>query len=177
MPAPVAAAAAAEFASKNPRAVGGIAIGGIILVIVILGGVGFAYYKIGQKFGLFDDKNDRLAKERMKYLLKWQGINPTYFKKFFGGADTLTKQPFAYAQDLKDSWGIINDNESKALASLEAIGSAQNLSAVAFAYQSSFGKSLRDDLAYYMDDNDEQDKLIRVIRNYPDFKLSDKRTI
>jgi len=59
---------------------------------------------------------------------------------------------------------------------MESIGSAQNLSAVSKAYQSSFGKSLRNDIDNYMNTNDEQDKLIRIVRNYSDFKQSDKRT-
>lgn len=177
MPAPVAAAVVADIATKNPKLVSGTLIGGAILVVLILGGVGFAYFKIAQKIGLIDDKNDRLAAERMKYLAKWQGLNPTYNQKFFSGQNTLQKQPISYAKELKDSWGVFNDNESKALATLESIGSAQNLSAVAFAYNASFGKSLRDDIQNYLSNNEEQDLLIRIVRNYSDFKQSDKRTV
>ena len=176
MAAPIAAAAAAEIATKNPKMAVGVVVGGVILVVLILGGVGFAYYKFGQKIGLFGDKHDRLAKERMQYFAKWQGFNPNYHIKYFNGQNTLSKQAYSYAKTIKDAWGTFNDDESAVKAALESIGSAQNLSAVAKAYQSSYNQSLRDAVAYHMDDNDEQDELIRIVRNYPDFKESDKRT-
>ena len=177
MPAPIAAAAAADIATKNPKMAAGVVVGGVILVVLILGGVGFAYYKFGQKIGLFDDKHDRLAKQRMNYLAKWQGLNPSYHKKFHDGANTLSKQPYLYAKQIEKAWSWFDDDESAVISALESIGSAQNLSAVAAAYQSSFGKSLRSDIANHMDDTDEQDDLIKTIRNYSDFKKSDKRTV
>jgi len=176
MAANLAAAAAAKYASENPKAVNGAVVGGIILVVLILGGVGFASYKMWQKIGLFDDKNDRLAKKRMLYFAKWQGFNPRYHEDYFSGMNTLNKQPYLFAEKINDSFGTFNDDESQFYAAMESIGSAQNLSAVSKAYQSSFGKSLRNDIDNYMNTNDEQDKLIRIVRNYSDFKQSDKRT-
>jgi hypothetical protein len=176
MAAPIAAAAAADIATKNPKMAVGVVVGGVILVVLILGGVGFAYYKFGQQVGLFGDKHDRLAKERMQYFAKWQGFNPNYYLKYFNGQTTLPKQAAMIAKDIENGLGYFNDDESQVYAAMESIGSAQNLSAVAKAYQSSFNKSLRDDMIEHLGNNEEQDKLIRIVRNYPDFKESDKRT-
>jgi hypothetical protein len=57
-------------------------------------------------------------------------------------------------------------------SSLEQIGSAKNLSAVAKRYAFLHGYSLRDDLLYHFDTLEERRKILSIIKNYPDYQES-----
>ena len=172
MAGPLVAATAIDALGKNPKAAKAVSYGTIGIVLLSMGISVFVGYKLLQKLGLIDDQSDRIAQKWQSFIQGWVGLNPNYWSSA-PEYQTLTQSDvIRYRNQLKTSWGFWDDDESRAYAALEAIGSAANLSRVAQAYDIAYSKSLKEDILYHMDDNDEAVRLARIFINYPDFRQS-----
>jgi hypothetical protein len=141
----------------------------IIIGVVVLAAVGFGIYKLMQFLGAATSEDDRLLEKWNMFLERWQALNPNYAGLNYSlGQSQLIK----LTDELSDSFGLFDDDESRMYSALEQIGSAKNLSAVAKRYAFLHGYSLRDDLLYHFDTLEERRKMLSIFKNYPDYQES-----
>lgn len=121
---------------------------------LIIGGIAVlsavAYFGIArplfQKFGLIDDKFDRQARRLYGKLSQSGHFSLSYYKNNESNITLNTINAQDIAKNIKNAWGIINDDESSIYANLEFIRTYADLSYVAYWYSQYAGKSLLDDL-------------------------------
>jgi len=172
MAGPLVAATAIDAIGKNPKAAKGIAFGTLALILLSMGATAYVGFKVLQKLGLVDDQSDRIARKWQGFIEGWVGLNPNYWDDANEDLTLTQSETVAYRDQIYSAWSRWNDDESRAYAALESIGSAANLSRVAEAYQVYYKKSLKSDILYYLDDKDEAVRLARIFINYPDFRKS-----
>jgi len=134
---------------------------GIALLVAV-----FFIYKILQKVGIFDDKEDRRDEKQSNELLLSEYFNPLYTKKVKGYKTIGIPLSEQYATSLRKAVRGMGTDEQTIFATFSNLYNKVNISEVSSAYYLKYNSDLKADL---LDDLSEEDqaKLWRIIDNLP----------
>lgn len=107
----------------------------------------FAVYKLFQKFGIINDKNDRTADKLIQSGTNGSPLNPNYWREHYKTGVPATKA-FAsiIAKQIWDAKGSIYDTDGQALNAIRQLNSKSKVSYVSYI----FGVLYSRDLAEYL---------------------------
>lgn len=163
MSAVVAAAAAGKMAENKWTP--------IVLGVLIVGGVVGTFFLAKRGLcavGLAECATDRRANRALKKLQALDAFNPNYYQS---SRLTITHDNAKIkADELHKAFGFWNDDEEQVYGVLRQVGTVDNMSLVSKYYQIRQGSSLVDELAYYLDDEDEAKRMLMIAKDLKETK-------
>lgn len=130
----------------------------------------FFLFKILQRVGIFEDRDDRRDEKQSTELLMASQFNPEYVNKVGGYKPIGDSLAGVYAKQLRVAlrgWGT---DEDAIFSTFSNLYNKTNISEVSKAYYHEYDSDLKADLMSDLDEED-QAKLWRIISNLPDRTL------
>jgi hypothetical protein len=138
----------------------------IVLGIVIVGGATLSFFAMRAvlcKLEVIECATDRRAKRALNKLMKLDAFNPNFYQS---SMLTITHNNAKIrADELNSAFGVFNDDEEGVYSVLRQVGTENNMSLVSKYFEQRHNSSLVDQLAYYLDDEDEAKRMLLIAKD------------